>query len=83
VTAITDYHRAFARAVVALAREHQMTALNMTFRTAFSHPAGDHFGEEIRMAWSEGRHGDTNNISLECRAHEGIPEQPKEPRNDR
>lgn len=78
MTAITEYHKTFVRAVVALAREHHMDALDLKFRTGFDHPAGDHYSEQISMSWSTGRHGDSSNILLSCRSEQGIKE--KEPK---
>ena len=74
MTAITEDHKAFAREVVALARKHQMDRLKLEFQTGFNHPSGPGFRESITMSWGTGRHGDTANILLECRASEGIPE---------
>jgi hypothetical protein len=75
MSAIEQHHKAFARAVVALAREHQMDRLKLDFKTGFNHPSGSIFGECITMTWNTGRHSDVNNIFLECRASEGIEER--------
>jgi hypothetical protein len=60
---ITDQHRAFARAVVAAAREHGMAKVTMhlQFHAGFDHPASY---KNIKLYWHEGRHGAEKNISL-------------------
>lgn len=78
MSAITEEHIAFARAVVELARQHKMNRLRLEFAPAFLHPTLRGFGntETITMSWSEGRHGDSNKINLECRAVVGVEEKP-------
>ena len=73
---VTDRHKAFARAVVALAREHRMNNLDMTFRESLrSLPSPEpRCWEQVRMTWSEGRHGDKGRIELTTQAKEEIPE---------
>jgi hypothetical protein len=69
---IKDYHVAFARAVIALAREHGVGHVNLKFRRASSRiynrdiDAWD--ATEIQVAWHEGRHGSKDNIRIEFRA---------------
>lgn len=73
---VNNRHRAFARAVVALARQHGMNNLNMTFRessSAMELPA-DRSWEEVRAQWSEGRHGIKSNIELFTQARDTIGE---------
>ena len=74
MSAIEKHHKDFARAVVALARQHQMDKLTVTFQTGFDHPARATSHDQVTMSWSAGRHGDPSTINLECRAAEGIRE---------
>lgn len=78
MSAITDEHIAFARAVVDLARQHKMDGIRLEFGPSFSHPTlTDYIARtRVTMSWSEGRHGDASNISLECRAAMAIEEKP-------
>ena len=71
MSAITEQHHAFARAVVAIAREHKMDNLRVNFKDNFE---SNFLGEDISFSWSSGRHGDRANIRLECRAMIGIDE---------
>lgn len=65
-----EKHAAFARAVVALAREHQMDALTVSFRANFQslfpvgQPPSEVYSGQVQMSWSEGRHGSQNEIRL-------------------
>ena len=74
MTAITEYHKEFALAVVVLARQHNMDKIKLEFESDFNHPSGHVFGERVTMSWCAGRHGDLNKIHLECRATEYINE---------
>ena len=77
---ILKEHQDFARELVALARKHGMTNLNMTFRLDFVHtvknPEGyiAPYNQDIRLQWSQGRHGAMNKIRLETGAAVEIPE---------
>lgn len=76
---INDRHLAFARAVVALAREHAMDGLKLEFHETFrfnDQPA-DFNHENISMHWHSGRHGSESQIQLECRASAKIEEKAK------
>ena len=69
-------HKAFARAVVALARQHGMDGISMQFRFDFNHPRnGTGRNDPVKMNWTSGRHGDENRIHLETASSEGIPER--------
>lgn len=69
MTAVTQRHIDFARAVVRLAREHKMDGLTLQFRDSFSARDADHYSyEQMNMIWAEGRHGDTTRISIRCDA---------------
>lgn len=70
---ITDKHKAFAQAVVALARAHNMNNLNMTF--VESHRVEGRSHEQITMTWSEERHDIKGYIELNTRASERIEEE--------
>lgn len=73
---VTKKHIEFARVVVALAREHKMNHLDMTFDASSSTNDDPHW-EKVRMTWREGRHGDTNEIRLETKAELTIEETEK------
>lgn len=72
-------HKTFARAVVALAREHGMDRVSMSFSFGFgmAYPYGapSRGNDQVKMGWSTGRHGDVGNISLESQSFESIEEQ--------
>lgn len=76
---IQPEHRAFARAVVALAREHKMTDIQLAFRCSLRSAAGSQLlpwsYEVIKATWCEGRHGEESNIAMETRATEGVTEK--------
>lgn len=73
-------HKNFARAVVALAREHGMDRISMQFSFGFdkAYPDGapSRGNDTVKMGWSTGRHGDTSNINLESQSFEAITESP-------
>lgn len=72
---ITDRHREFAKAVVALAREHKMNNLRMDFQVAYTMEELPHQTyEQVSMNWTSGRHGDKGQIHLETKAVENISE---------
>lgn len=73
---ITDTHRAFARAVVALARQHGMEYVNLRFRLGFSHLERTIEAPLISASWTAGRHGDSANIVMQTEAHDVIKERP-------
>jgi hypothetical protein len=79
---IKDYHVAFARAVVALAREHGVGQVKMEFRRASSmifrtNGAERWDSNEVSLYWHEGRHGATSSVELklEARASALVPEK--------
>ena len=74
---VTEEHRDFARAVVALAREHKMSSLQMTFRCSYTFSSGP--WEQIRMQWSEGRHGVESQIELRTESIDRISEKEQNP----
>lgn len=57
-------HVAFAKAVVALAREHHMTQICMSFCADFSRHMEGVPHEKVDLVWSQGRHGAEENIHL-------------------
>jgi len=58
-------HIAFVKAAVALAREHGMDNLTVSFRPNFRTSRGVGIYDGITTAtWSEGRHGVSGRISL-------------------
>ncbi len=71
---ITDTHRAFARAVVALAREHDMDHVAIRFSLGFDHPERKFENSIISANWTAGRHGDSANIVMQTEAHAVIKE---------
>lgn len=60
-----DAHKAFAIAIVALARQHKMDHLSFTFRTShtLNYNAAEYTGL-VTGSWAEGRHGAKNRIAL-------------------
>lgn len=75
---IHEDHKAFARAVVALARTHGMTDLTLNFRFGFDKEIaaaqqGAH--DPVTMSWCAGRHGDDGRINLESRSFESLDER--------
>lgn len=77
MSAITDHDVEFAQAVVALARQHGMTGISMEFRQNFdlSQCTGCYCGK--RITWSEGRHGDGEDIKFRTEAEVSFPEKAK------
>lgn len=62
----SDAHRAFAEAIVKLAREHKMNGLSFSFRSSFALLHGqDSYSGTVRGSWSEGRHGKRSRIMLQ------------------
>lgn len=73
---VTDDHRKFA--LVALARQHGMTGINMTFRTVSNLGRCElpkEAFEQVRMVWSEGRHGDPAQIELRTESVDRLSEK--------
>ena len=71
---VTERHEAFARAVVAAAREHGMDGIEMTFRHAIDARDPGRQYERVSMVWSQGRHGVQVGITLATKATKDIPE---------
>lgn len=73
---ITVEHEAFARAVVALAREHGASMVTMKFRLASCKRflADRAQWDEVDIAWTEGRHGGADSIELRTQAKARISE---------
>ena len=72
---IVEEHETFARAVVALARQHGMNNVKMSFRFNWrgrDKPADSY--EEFEAHWSEGRHGEKGEIQLSSRGSKTIKE---------
>jgi hypothetical protein len=72
-------HVEFARALVALARQHKIGSLDVTFRDSVSAiNSGPDFWnwKQMRMQWGEGRHGDATRITLKHEAETQVDEQP-------
>lgn len=68
-------HIDFAQALVQLARDHGVHNFDGTFRLGFERERESGFsGDNVRLAWSEGRHGDDSNIVLKCEKSAVIPE---------
>lgn len=81
---VTPEHEAFARAVVALARAHQMNGLRLSFRKSFTSMDARGPFEEVSVDWTEGRHGDRSRIRFETRgSHEIAEVEPTQPSGDR
>lgn len=66
---IEDAHRNFARALVALAREHGMDSLSVTYRLGFPRRSEGPFvpwnSDQVQLSWAAGRHGIAAPISLQ------------------
>lgn len=79
---INDEHVAFARALVALAREHGANNLEVKFQLT----GGRRFFEQqsnytgLRFNWSEGRHGVPSRFALYAEAYISLPEKAEEPK---
>ncbi len=73
---VTDRHRAFARAVAALARQHEMDDLRFFFRDSVRSKAEPRCLEQIEAFWHSGRHGDNARITITTSAKEEITETP-------
>jgi len=73
---ISEEHRAFARAVVALAREHGARSLvvdfNLCSSTRFRQQTDD--WTRVKLTWAEERHGSKGRISLHAEANDSFPE---------
>ena len=68
---IKDYHIAYARAVVALAREHGVGQVRMTFRRASSKifaTEENWDSNEVELYWHEGRHGSDASLDMKLSA---------------
>lgn len=66
-------HKAFAQAVAAAIREHDVYASDITFRVS-----GCRVFEQARMTYNQGRHGDPGSINLIVTTSLGdFPEEPK------
>lgn len=79
---IKDYHVAFARAVVALAREHGVDQVTMEFRRGWSTTHNIEAAERwdsniVCLHWHAGRHGAPApvELKLEARASAVVPEK--------
>jgi hypothetical protein len=75
---IKPAHVEFARALVALAREHKIGSLDVTFRDSSSaiHTGSDFWSwKQMRMVWGEGRHGVETRITLKHEAETQIDEK--------
>lgn len=76
---IVKEHEAFARAVVALAREHKMDSLTLSFRMSATNEQCCF--EKVQMDWTTGRHGVHANIRLSSEAQLSIEEKASIPQN--
>lgn len=75
MSAVKQHHIDFARAVVKLAREHKMDNLHLRFQDSISQRDFASY-EQMSMYWAEGRHGDQNDISINCQAQVKFSETP-------
>lgn len=75
---VPDYgapHINFAQALVQLARDHGVSSFDGSFRLGFDWERGSAWsGNDVRIHWSEGRHGDGSRIGLRVEHHASIPE---------
>lgn len=79
-----ERHEAFARAVVALARQYRISSVAMQYRDSsrgivvegeYIRP-DDYLDGQFHLSWAEGRHGDPNCILVERREIVSIKEKP-------
>lgn len=80
---VTKRHVAFARAMVALARQHKMDNLCLTFSRGYGgymdrrdddEPEGLAQHQQVRMTWRAGRHGAKEQIALHTEETTRVPE---------
>lgn len=74
MSSVTDQDVAFARAVVALARQNGMTGITLEFRHNFDLLLETRSHERKRVQWSAGRHGDRSEIKFNVEAEASFPE---------
>lgn len=74
--AITEQDVAFARALVALCREHKMRSFQIEYRPNFEFGLALGQFESRKVNWSEGRHGDSSRIRFRLEAECGFEERP-------
>lgn len=67
-------HIDFAQALVQLARDHGVHNFEGSFRLNFEREDTGFSGDTVKVSWSEGRHGDGNNIVLRCEKFATVPE---------
>lgn len=77
---ISDRHITFARALVALAREHGANSLEVKFSltgTTLWPPGSDCGWDDVRVTfqWSEGRHGSLSRFALRAESFISILEK--------
>lgn len=75
MSAVTEQDVVFARAVIALAREHGMTGVSLEFRHNFDLSLTTCSHERKRVQWSAGRHGDTSEIRFSVDAEASFAEK--------
>lgn len=78
---INDPHVAFARALVALARQHSVGNLQVEFSITSSSAfrEGRWNGTRVKFHWSEGRHGSSSSFLLSAEAHISVTEEEERP----
>ncbi len=70
-----ERHTKFFRAVVALAREHNMSRLTLKFGDAIGLKGLEGGYLDFTGTWTEGRHGDKARMRLEWAAGVSLPEE--------
>lgn len=71
---VLQQHKDFASEVVALARKHRVSSVQINFRMNFDFCNEFGHGGDITASWSAGRHGDRARIGLQAVHHESIQE---------
>jgi hypothetical protein len=74
-TPVRDEHVAFARALVALAREHGVGFLDATFARDAEAMRDDEWNPaRVTLTWREGQHGSAGRIGLRAEAVHSVSE---------
>ena len=73
-TPYTEHHLLFAQALVQLARDYGVSSFDGSIRLGWEHREHGWNHGDVRITWSEGRHGDDERIGLWCEMHASVEE---------